>query len=104
MSPLMHFPNQFLDWDFLTVNRLLYKIKVLKAFQDKKGQKILQVHHFRCYFLQLAAKKKNTENGALGKFFGPSYFVTALEFSILYDFQIVNLLFVIQFSNFSQLS
>ena len=68
MGPLMHFPNQFLDWDFLTVNRLLYKIKVLKAFQDKKGQKILQVHHFRCYFLQLAAKKKTRKTVHLENF------------------------------------
>jgi hypothetical protein len=29
-------------------------------------------------FLQLAAEKKYSKNGAAGKFFGPSYFVTAL--------------------------
>ena len=29
-------------------------------------------------FSQLPAVKKDTENGAPGKFFGPSYFVTAL--------------------------
>ena len=51
----VHSPTQFLGWDFLTANRLLYKIKVL-------------------------------------------------EFSILYDFQILNVLFVIKFSNCSQLS
>ena len=30
-------------------------------------------------FLQLAAEKKGSKNGAARKFFGPSYFVTALE-------------------------
>ena len=29
-------------------------------------------------FLQLAAEKKYSKNGAAGNFFGPSYFVTAL--------------------------
>ena len=55
-------------------------------------------------FFTAGSWEKDTENGALGKIFGPSYFVTALEFSILYDFQILNVLFVIKFSNFSQLS
>ena len=76
-GPLLHFPNQFLGWDFLTANRLLYKIKVLKPFQNKKGLKNFQVHCFRCFFLQLAAEE-DTENGALGKILGTSYIVTAL--------------------------
>ena len=32
------------------------------------------------YFLQLVAEKKYSKNGAAGKFFGPSYFVTALVY------------------------
>jgi hypothetical protein len=36
-------------------------------------------------FLQLAAEKKYSKNGAAGNFFGPSYFVTALEVSYFYN-------------------
>ena len=50
---------------------------LLKPCQNKKFRKIFQVHRFRGLFLRLA-DEKNTENGASGKIFGPSYFVTAL--------------------------
>ena len=42
------------------------------------GQKIFQLHRFLNTFLQLAAEKKYSKNGATGNFFGPSYFVTNL--------------------------
>jgi hypothetical protein len=35
------------------------------------------MHRFLNPFLQLAAEKKDSKNGAARKFFGPSYFVTA---------------------------
>ena len=47
--------------------------------QSKKGQKILAAPFFE-YFLQLAAEKKYSKNGAAGIFFGPSYSVTALAY------------------------
>ena len=50
----------------------------LKPGHNKKGQKILQLHRFLNTFLQLAAEKKYSKNGAAGIFFGPSYFLTAL--------------------------
>ena len=53
----------------------------LKPGQNKKVQKIFQLHCFLNTFLQLAAEKKYSKNGAAGNFFGPSYFVTALESS-----------------------
>ena len=52
--------------------------KYLKPGQNKKGQNIFQLHRFVNTFLQLAAAKKYSKNGAAGNFFGPSYFVTAL--------------------------
>ena len=52
---------------------------LLKPGQNKKGPKIFQLHRFLNTFLQLAAEKKYSKNGAAGNFFGPSYFVTALE-------------------------
>ena len=42
--------------------------KLIKLFQNKKGQKNFQV----------PAVKKDPENGAPGNFFGPSHFVTVL--------------------------
>ena len=51
---------------------------LLKPDQNKKGQKIFQLHRFFNTFLQLAAEKKYSKKGAAGNFFGPSYFVTAL--------------------------
>ena len=51
---------------------------LLKPGQNKKGQKIFQLHRFWNTFLQLAAEKKYSKNGATGKFFGPSYFMMAL--------------------------
>ena len=45
--------------------------------QNKKGQKILAAPFFE-YFLQLAAEKKYSKNGAAGIFFGPFYFVMTL--------------------------
>ena len=52
---------------------------LLKPSQNKKGQKIFQLHHFLNTFLQLAAEKMYSKNSAAGKFFGPSYFVMALD-------------------------
>ena len=51
----------------------------LKPGQNKKGQKIFQLYRFLNAILQLAAEKKYSKNGAARIFFGPSYFVTALE-------------------------
>ena len=51
---------------------------LLKPGQNKKGQKFFQLHRFLNTFLQLAAEKKYSKNGATENFFGPSYFVTAL--------------------------
>ena len=52
----------------------------LKPGQNKKDQKIFQLHRssFLNTFLELAAEKKYPKIGAAGNFFGPSYFVTAL--------------------------
>ena len=55
--------------------------KKLKPGQNKKGQKNFQLHRFLNTFIQLAAEKKYSKNGAAGKFFSPSYFVTALAIS-----------------------
>ena len=63
---------------FLTVVSLVIDYNVLKPGQNKKGQKIFQLHRFLNTFLQLTAKKKYSKNGAAGNFFGPSYFVTVL--------------------------
>ena len=49
---------------------------VLKPCQNKKGQKVFQVHHF---LSQLPAVEKDNKNGAPRKYFDPSYFVTALR-------------------------
>ena len=51
----------------------------LKPGQNKKGQNFFQLHRFFNTFLQQAAEKKYSKNGAAGNFFGPFYFVTALE-------------------------
>ena len=51
---------------------------LLKPGQDKKGQHFFQLRRFLNTFLQLAAEKKYSKNGAAGIFFSPSYFVTAL--------------------------
>ena len=51
----------------------------VKPDQNKKVPKISQASPFFESFLQLAAEKKDSKNGAARKFFGPSYFVTALE-------------------------
>jgi hypothetical protein len=48
----------------------------VKPSQNKKGQKIFQLPRLLNTFLQLAAEKKYSKNGAA--VFGPSYFVTAL--------------------------
>ena len=56
---------------------------ILKPCQNKKGQHLFQLHRFLNTFLQLAAEKKYSKNGAAGKFFGPSYFVTALGDQLL---------------------
>ena len=49
----------------------------LKPFQNQKGKKNPGAP-FWVSFSQLPAVKKDTENGAPGNFFVPSYFVTAL--------------------------
>ena len=53
---------------------------MLKPGQNKKGQNFFELHRFLNTFLQLAAEKKYSKNGAAGNFFGPSYFVTVLAF------------------------
>ena len=59
---------------------------MLKPSQDKKGQKIFQLHCFLNTFSQLLAVKKYSKNGAAGKFVGPSYFDPALRFDEFYFF------------------
>ena len=59
---------------FLPKNEWTNSTLLLKPDQNKKGQKNFQLHRFLNTFLQLAAEK----NSAAGKFFGPSYFVSAL--------------------------
>ena len=61
------------------VTTVSWKISRLKPGQNKKGQKNFLLHRFLNTFLQLAAGKMYSKNGAAGIFFGPSYFVTALE-------------------------
>ena len=51
--------------------------ELLKPGQNKKSQKIFQLHCFLNIFLQLADETV-FKSGAAGNFFGPSYFVTAL--------------------------
>jgi len=51
----------------------------LKPSQNRKSQKIFQLHCFFNTFLQPAAEKKYSKRGAAGSFFDSSYFVTALE-------------------------
>ena len=59
---------------------------LLKPGQNKKGQKNFQLHRFLNTFLQLAAEKKYSKNGAAVYLFSPSYFVTALSnFPITFD-------------------
>jgi hypothetical protein len=54
--------------------------RLLKPGQNNKGQNFfLSAAPFFEYFLQLAAEKKYSKNGAAGNFFGSSYFVTALD-------------------------
>ena len=63
---------------FLPKNEWTNSTLLLKPDQNKKGQKNFQLHRFLNTFLQLAAEKNYSKNGAAGKFFGPSYFVSAL--------------------------
>ena len=51
---------------------------MVKPSQNKKGQKVFQLHRFLNTFSQLPAVKKYQKNGAVGKFLGPSYFEPAL--------------------------
>ena len=53
-------------------------IQILKPGQSKKDQNFFPAAPFFEYFLQLAAEKKYSQNGAAEIFFGPSYSVTAL--------------------------
>ena len=64
---------------FLTIGQRV------KPGQNKKGQ----TAPFFKSFLQLAAKKKDSKNGAARKFVGPSYFVTALANSVCSGFEIL---------------
>ena len=56
----------------------------LKPSQNKKGRKFFQLHQKWCPFSQLLAcmpaVKKTPFSVQLEKFFGPSYFVTPLEY------------------------
>ena len=52
---------------------LIFENLKLKPGQNRKGQKIFQLHGFLNTFLQLAAEKKYSKNGAAGNFFGPSF-------------------------------
>ena len=56
----------------------IYENYSTKAGSKYEGPKIFPAAPFFEYFLQLAAEKKYSKNGAAGNFFGPSYFVTAL--------------------------
>jgi hypothetical protein len=62
----------------MTKSSTHFVVSLLKPGQNKKGQKNFQLHRFLNTFLQLSAEKKYSKNGAAGKIFGPSYFVTAL--------------------------
>ena len=68
---------------YLEKNACVKKVKKLKPFQNKKGQKNPGAL-FSVSFSQLPAVKK-TENDAPGNFFGPSYFVTALIGKVSYQ-------------------
>ena len=49
----------------------LYLFCMLKPGQNKNGQKNFQLHRFLNTFLQLAAEKKYSKNGAAGNFVTP---------------------------------
>ena len=53
-------------------------LRLTKAVSKYEGPKKIPGAPFSVSFSQLPAVKKDTENGAPGYFFGPSYFVTAL--------------------------
>ena len=55
----------------------------LKPGQNKKGQKCFQLHRFLNTFYSQQLRK-SIQKGAAGKFFGPSYFVTALAILKMY--------------------
>jgi hypothetical protein len=50
-----------------------------KAGSKLEGPKNFPAALFLNTFLQMAIEKKYSKNGAAGNFFGPSYFVTALD-------------------------
>ena len=66
----MYFTNKI---KFKVINYDLHTY--LKPFQNKKGKKFSTCTVFGVFF---SAVKKDTENGAPGNFFGPSYLVMAL--------------------------
>ena len=68
------------EFQFL-FHRIFETLRGLKPGQNKKSQKIVQLHCFLNTFLQLVPQKKYSKNGAAVKCFGPSYFVTALAAS-----------------------
>ena len=51
---------------------------LLKPGQNKKGQNIFQLHHFLNTFYSWQLRKSIQKTGVAGKYFGPSYSVTAL--------------------------
>ena len=53
--------------------------KAVSGFKIRRAKKIPGAP-FSVSFSQLPAVKKDTKNGAPGKCFGPSYFVTAIEY------------------------
>ena len=71
------------DWRNLGIileNKVLVSTEQ-NAYQSRfkiRRAKNIPVAPFSVSFSQLPAVKKDTENGANGIFFGPSYFVTAL--------------------------
>ena len=54
------------------------KNSVTKPVSNKKGQKKFPGAPFSVSFFTAGSSERDTENGAPGKIFGPSYFETAL--------------------------
>ena len=61
------------------------KKRQLKLSQNKKDQKMFQVHRFRCHFFTAGSWEKDSKNDAPGICFGPSYFETALAIVLLHQ-------------------
>jgi hypothetical protein len=78
------------------IKRVLTYLLFLKSGQNRKGQKVFYLHRFLNPFSQLPAVKKDSKNGAAGKCFGPSYFVTALVAHFLYPNKMFQNCFVVK--------